>query len=184
MHVQFFSLKKPICNSTFLLPSSSWLRLKLPNSIRSEIGSSLFVCLFVFFTTQPTYVYVFIFLAQFECEMPLGMENGKISDADIETETNSFDANSGPEKARLRSPTGYRADPEALNRTLLNYILVKLPKEMIITGIATQGLGKEWVKEFELLADKNQSELISFKDVVNGTTLKKVRQLSTAYLQW
>ena len=115
--------------------------------------------------------------------MPLGMENGKISDAEIETETNSFDANSGPEKARLRSPTGYRADPEALNRTLLNYILVKLPKEMIITGIATQGLGKEWVKKFELLADKNQSELISFKDVVNGTTLRKVRQLSTACLQ-
>ena len=179
IHVQFFSLKKPNCNSTFSLPSSSWLRLKLPNSIRSEIGSSLFV-----FFSQPTYVYVFIFLAQFECEMPLGMENGKISDAEIETETNSFDANSGPEKARLRSPTGYRADPEALNRTLLNYILVKLPKEMIVTGIATQGLGKEWVKKFELLADKNQSELISFKDVVNGTTLKKVRQLSTACLQW
>lgn len=116
--------------------------------------------------------------------MPLGMENGKISDAEIETKTNSFDANSGPEKARLRSPTGYRADPEALNRTLLNYILVKLPKEMIITGIATQGLGKEWVKKFELLADKNQSELISFKDVVNGTILRKVRQLSTACLQW
>ena len=124
-----------------------------------------------------------MFLVQFECEMPLGMENGEISDADIETETNSLDANSGPEKARLRSPTGYRADPEALNRTLLNYIKVKLPKETIITGIATQGLGKEWVKKFELLADKDQSELISFKDVVNGTTLKKVRQLSMACLQ-
>ena len=102
------------------------------------------------------------------------MESGRIPNRNIIATTMSFGNNRerfGAHRARLRSLSGYRADPSARNQT---FIEVKLPKEMIVTGIATQGLGGEWVTKYRLIAGQNAKDYVPFRDV-NDTVLLKVR---------
>ena len=70
------------------------------------------------------------------------MENGDIPDANIESFDNKNSEMFGPQRARLRSSSAYRADPSAVKQSSFHFIKVKLPKEMIITGIVTQGSAK------------------------------------------
>lgn len=86
------------------------------------------------------------------------MENGDIPDNDIIATLSSYENDSndlfGAHRARLNSSSGYRADPTALNRALKQSfspsLLVNLQKKMVVTGIATQGLGREWITKYRM----------------------------------
>ena len=108
------------------------------------------------------------------------MESGKIPDSNIVATTRSFGNNRkrfGPPQARLKSPSGYRADPSAVKKTSLHFIEVKLPKEMMVTGIATQGLGGEWVTKYKLMAGQTEKDYVRFRDVNDAI---KVRMLTNS----
>jgi len=81
-----------------------------------------------------------------DCHNPLGMETGDIPDSFITATVPGYGGDLtlfGAHRARLNSASGYRADPKALSRarkeSFSPTLLVKLPKEMVVTGIATQG---------------------------------------------
>ena len=105
-----------------------------------------------------------------DCNNPLGMENGDISDGDIiATVAGHADDPTlfGAHHARLNSWSGYRADPKALsqarNQTLSPSLLVILPNEMVVTGIATQGLGREWITKYRMFAGDDAGAYTSIK---------------------
>ena len=106
------------------------------------------------------------------------MESGQIPDSDIVASIRSFGKNTamfGPHRARLRSSLAFRADPLAVEQWSFHFIKVKLPEEMILTGIATQGFGSEWVSKFKLMATtKNGDSYIHFRDVHSAIS-EKVR---------
>ena len=98
------------------------------------------------------------------------MESGNIPDHSIITATNSFDNNRemfGAHRARLRSPSGFRADPSDLKNISSNFIEVELVEEMIVTGIATQGLEGEWVTEYTMMASQNGKDFVQFHELNN-----------------
>ncbi|CAH3040428.1 unnamed protein product, partial [Porites lobata] len=102
------------------------------------------------------------------------MEDGGITNRSIVASTRSFGNNPerfGPQQARLRWSLGYRADPVEVKETSFHFLMVKLPQEMVITGIATQGLGKEWVTKYELLSRQHETSFVRFREV-NGTVKK------------
>lgn len=111
------------------------------------------------------------------------MENGDIPDSNLAATVNSYENNPtmfGAHRARLNSPSGYRADSSALSQNASPFILVQLPKEMIITGVATQGLGKEWVTKYRLLAADDGGAYVFFRDV---NTPVKVRSIVHALMR-
>ena len=88
------------------------------------------------------------------------MENRDIPDSNIIATVTGYEDDPtlfGAHQARLNSSSGYRADPKALsharNQSRSPFLLVILPKEMVVTGIATQGLGKEWITKYRMFAD-------------------------------
>lgn len=103
------------------------------------------------------------------------MENGDIPDGNLVTATKSFDSiNFGAHRARLRCSSGFRADPSASQQTSSHFIEVTLDKEKIITKIATQGLGEEWVTEFTMMASVNSKNgFVRFRDF-NDSSIEKV----------
>ena len=106
------------------------------------------------------------------------MESGNIPDGNIVASTSSFGNDQemfGAHRARLRSPSGYRADPSAVKKVSFHAITVKLPKAMIVTGIATQGLAGEWVTRYRLMASQNENDYVPFRDV-NDTKIEKVKK--------
>jgi len=120
----------------------------------------------------------FFFLCLERCwkSKPLGMQSGEIPDRNIVATTRSFDNDRemfGAHQARLNSTSGYRADPFAVKQTLFHFIEVKLSQEMIITGIATKGLGKEWLTKYKLMSGQKGTGYTRFKDV-NDSILEKV----------
>ena len=104
------------------------------------------------------------------------MENGGIPDRNLVTGTKSFDSiQFGAHRARLRSTSGFRADPSAVQQTSFHFIEVTLVKAKIITEIATQGLGDEWVAEFTMMASVNSKNgYVRFRDF-NDSSIEKVR---------
>lgn len=111
------------------------------------------------------------------------MESGNIPDLNIITSTNSFGNDRemfGAHRARLRSSSGFRADPSALEQTSSHFIEVELAEEMIVTGIATQGLEGEWVTEYTMMASQNGKDYLQFRELTN-TMKKEVRQREHLY---
>lgn len=103
------------------------------------------------------------------------MEDGGVTNRSIVASTRSFGNNPetfGPQQARLRWSLGYRADPVEVKETSFHFLMVKLPQEMVITGIAKQGLGKEWVTKYELLSRQHETSFVRFREV-NGTVKVK-----------
>ena len=112
----------------------------------------------------------YLFFNLGDCNNPLGMENGDIPDSKIIATVLSYEEDPtmfGAHRARLNSTSGYRADPNALiqarNQSLSPSILVILPKEMVVTGIATQGLGQEWITKYRMFADDGAGTYNSIK---------------------
>lgn len=97
------------------------------------------------------------------------MQNGRIPDGNIIATVIGYQKDPtafGADRARLNSKSGYRADPEtlrALNQSLSPSILVTLPKEMVVTGIATQGLGQEWITKYGMFAKDDADTYKSIK---------------------
>ena len=93
------------------------------------------------------------------CQKPLGIENGLISDEQLSafSSFNNDSSTYGVHRARLKIsswPPGYRALKRDHYITL-PWIRIDLEKEMVVTGIATQGYGDssvaEWVTSFKLM---------------------------------
>ncbi|KXJ20935.1 Coagulation factor VIII [Exaiptasia diaphana] len=107
-----------------------------------------------------------------QCHGPLGMQNRDIPDTSLLSGPayNNDNLNYGAHHARLMSPNGYRADVNALNDS---WISVDFKREVVVTGIATQGYGnitaQEWVTQFVLLYSNG------------GDVLKPFRNLETEY---
>jgi len=104
------------------------------------------------------------------------MESGEIPDDNIVATTNIFGNDQekyGAQRARLRLLSGYRADLSADKERRFHFIKIKLPKETIITGIATQGFEKEWVTKYTMMASQD-NRFVSFRDVDNANP-EKVR---------
>lgn len=95
------------------------------------------------------------------------MENGQIPDSKIVATVRSYQNSPmfGAHHARLNSLSGYRADPSALRKDPSPYISVQLWKEMIITGVATQGLGREWVTKYKMFFTSDDGTYVYFRDV-------------------
>lgn len=98
------------------------------------------------------------------------MANGDIPDGDIIAAVSGYQEDPtlfGARHARLNSPSGYRADPKALSQAIDQesspFLLVNLPKEMVVTGIATQGLGQEWITKYTLYASDDAETYKSIK---------------------
>ena len=112
------------------------------------------------------------------------MESGNIPDLNIITSTNSFDNDRemfGAHRARLRSSSGFRADPSALEQISSHFIEIELAEEIIVTGIATQGLGGEWVTEYTMMASQNGKDYVQFREL-NHTMKEAVRQREHLYI--
>lgn len=107
-----------------------------------------------------------------KCDVPLGVESGRISDHQLTAFSNyENDYRFGAHRARLRLnswPPGYRADKTILGDTeQFPWIRIDLGGEQIVTGIATQGYGNasvsEWITRYKLMyATKN--EILEFVD--------------------
>lgn len=106
------------------------------------------------------------------CQMALGLENGLINDEQLSAFSayNNDSSTFGAHRARLNLkswPPGYRASKVAHSYTL-PWIRVDLGKQLVVTGIATQGYGDtsvaEWLTSYRLMyADK-----LDFAFVVDG----------------
>lgn len=109
------------------------------------------------FYVQGVHDIIFFYLG--DCHNPLGMENGDIPDSSIFATVTGYEEDLtlfGAHRARLNSSSGYRTDPKALsharNQSRSPFLSVSLPKEMVVTGIATQGLGQEWITKYRMFA--------------------------------
>ena len=73
----------------------------------------------------------------------------------------------GAGRARLTSSSGYRADPKVLSQLIDEerspFLLVHLPKEMVVSGIATQGLGQEWITKYTMYTADDAGNYKSIK---------------------
>ena len=114
------------------------------------------------------HVIVFFYLG--DCNNPLGMANGDIPDGNIIASVASYQEDPtlfGAPRARMQSSSGYRADPKVLSQAIDEerspFLLVTLPKEMVVTGIATQGLGQEWITKYTLYAADDTGDYKSIK---------------------
>ncbi|XP_048586169.1 lactadherin-like [Nematostella vectensis] len=117
-------------------------------------------------------LHIFHFLAfisfsvalQDECNKPLGLEDGRIKDAQF-TALTAYDENIkvyGPQRARLnlsKWPQGYRGNPKSQENSWLS---VDFGRGVVITGIATQGYGErgiqEWVTKFMLMYSTQEDD--------------------------
>ena len=105
-----------------------------------------------------------------DCNNSLGMENGKIPDSNITATVTGHEDDPtlfAASRARLNSSSGYRADPKALNQASNQSrspsLLVFLPEEMVVTGIATRGLGQEWITKYTMFAVDDAGAYTSIK---------------------
>ena len=117
------------------------------------------------------------------CKKALGLESGIVGNDQLTAFSayqNDF-TTFGAHRARLNLkdwPPGYRASP--VESSKLPWLRVDLRKDLVITGIATQGYGNasvaEWVTSYRLMFAKG-AEFRNFVDV-NGDVLVSPQQLS------
>uniref|UniRef100_A0A8C5LQL5 Coagulation factor V n=1 Tax=Leptobrachium leishanense TaxID=445787 RepID=A0A8C5LQL5_9ANUR len=114
-----------------------------------------------------------------ECNLPLGMEAGSISDHQI-TAAHHIDYWE-PRLARLNYAGSYNAWSAEMNKTSLPWIQVDLEKQLLITGIKTQGASKYftsfYTKEFFIVYSKDRKKWSTFKG--NTIGLQKLFQGNT-----
>ena len=83
----------------------------------------------------------------------------------------------GAHRARLNLtswPAGYRANKEKIG--FFPWLKISLDKDMVITGIATQGFGNvslnEWVTSYMVFYDKRGGDETVYCTMEDGETLK------------
>ena len=90
-----------------------------------------------------------------DCSSPLGLQSGDITDQEL-LAMSTFKKNFeqfGPQRGRLNLSSAYRADPQSINKDtrFSGAFIIELPKEKIVTGVATQGFGGEWVTKYRMI---------------------------------
>ena len=118
------------------------------------------------------------------------MENHTISDDQIfgRSAYNSDYSMYGAENARLHSSWGHRSDPTL--EVKANIIGIDLRKEMVITGIATQGYGDpvvaEWVDSFNVIYKDSSGKRQGVKNTQGNLMvgLKKKKKKNFANLEF
>ena len=110
------------------------------------------------------------------------MEDNRIENAQVTGgfPYNGDKANFGSQNARLHHPRGFRAEPNSFLLSA-NTIGIHFPEEKVITAIATQGYGDEWVTSFNVFYTDSLGNQQSVKDIEGKLlvrNLKKVRTLT------
>ncbi|CAH2220387.1 coagulation factor V [Pelobates cultripes] len=107
------------------------------------------------------------------CNTPLGMESRAIQDHQI-TAQHYIDYWE-PKLARLNNGGAYNAWSANMNRTSLPWIQIDFQKQLLITGIMTQGASKYftqyYTREFVVMYSKDRKKWIGFKG--NSTAKQK-----------
>uniref|UniRef100_A0A6I8QQ06 Coagulation factor V (proaccelerin, labile factor) n=1 Tax=Xenopus tropicalis TaxID=8364 RepID=A0A6I8QQ06_XENTR len=111
-------------------------------------------------------------IVEAECNLPMGLSNGIISDNQI-TASHYIDYWE-PRLARLNNAGSYNAWSTVMNMSALPWIQVDLQRPFLITGIKTQGASKYlkpyYVKEFFVVYSLDKKNWIAFKG--NSITLQ------------
>ena len=116
------------------------------------------------------------------CDASLGIANGKIRDDQL-VGSSAYEnqmAVYGAHRARLNRtswPQGFRTNPADVSNT---WVKVDLEKEMIVTGVATQGYGdpavEEWVEAYYITYQKKDVS-IPFMNLKGGTVRKQCYEI-------
>ena len=140
----------------------------------------LFVCLFVFVCLFICFVLFFCFCVAPECNKPLGMQDGTISDGQISASSERR-LYFGPENARLNfSSDSTRVAawmPE--NNDANQWLQVDFGNETIVTGIDTQGRASnqcpkcdQWVKNYTVSYRQDNATFRQYKENGNYTKVE------------
>ncbi|XP_018412784.1 PREDICTED: coagulation factor V [Nanorana parkeri] len=113
-------------------------------------------------------------IADADCNFPLGLANGLISDDQISA--SHYIDYWEPKFARLNNVGSYNAWSAHMNKSSLPWIQVDLQKTHLISGIKTQGASKYfsqyYITEFFVLYSKDKRKWTAFKG--NSSTLHKI----------
>lgn len=86
--------------------------------------------------------------------------------------------NFGSQNARLHHPRGFRAEPKTFSPSA-NTIGIHFVEEKVVTAIATQGYGSEWVTSFNVFYTDSLGNQQSVKDIEGKLLVSnKVRTLA------
>ena len=108
------------------------------------------------------------------------MEHNRINDSQITGgfAYNGDKENYGSQNARLHHPRGFRAQPKTFPPSA-NTIGINFVEEKVITAIATQGYGGEWVTSFNVFYTDSLGIQQSVKDIEGKLLVRKKVQLFT-----
>ena len=109
------------------------------------------------------------------------MEDNRIRNSQV---TGGFaydgdNANFGSQNARLHHPRGFRADPKMFPPSA-NTIGIHFAEERVITAIATQGYGGEWVTSFNVFYTDSLGDQQSVKDIEGKLLVRKKLRASSS----
>ena len=86
--------------------------------------------------------------------------------------------NFGSQNARLHHPRGFRAEPKTFSPSA-NTIGIHFVEGKVVTAIATQGYGSEWVASFNVFYTDSLGNQQSVKDIEGKLLVSnKVRTLA------
>lgn len=107
-----------------------------------------------------------LWIATNDCSKALGMEDNRIKNSQVTGgfAYNGDKANFGSQNARLHHPRGFRAEPKTFPPSA-NTIGIHFAEEKVITAIATQGYGGEWVTSFNMFCTDSLGNRQSVKDI-------------------
>ena len=102
------------------------------------------------------------------------MEDNRINNSQITGgfAYNSDKENYGSQNARLHHPRGFRAQPKTFPPSA-NTIGIHFVEEKVITAIATQGNGGEWVTSFNVFYTDSLGIQQSVKDIEGKLLVRK-----------
>ncbi len=118
-------------------------------------------------THEPTHGFTFIYIAPCKYnEVPLGLENGRVSDSQI-TSSSAWSATLSTRQARLNGVASWTAR----GRDQDQWIQVDLGKEDVVTAIATQGRSNadQWVKTYSVSYSSDGQSFDYYK--INGMVM-------------
>ena len=115
-----------------------------------------------------------------DCSNALGMEDNRINNLQVTGgfAYNGDKENFGSQNARLHHPRGFRAEPERFSPSA-NTIGIHFAEGKVITAIATQGYGGEWVTSFNVFYTDSLGNQQSAKDIEGKLLVRKKVQTLT-----
>lgn len=109
------------------------------------------------------------------------MEDNRIKNSQIigGSAYNGDYVNFGSQNARLHNSRGFKADPTTLPPSS-NVIEVQFEEEMVVTAIATQGYGDEWVTSFNMFYSDSLGNQQPVKDI-DGKQMVRIENIMKSW---